>query len=245
MKQTLKFLVASVLLATSVWSQAQSLPEKKIEAEALYRNGQYANALMIYEEDLKNHPNDPYLYYNIGNCYFKMGSKGLAAANYYRAFKLLPRNNDIRHNLSLALASGGENLVPPGVPMVLHKAFFGLSLAQLKGLACLLGWVVCFLAGLWLLTRKGGKLTAVCAGILLLCAGWFYLRHSWENQPLAVVASPVAEMRSGPGTNFPVSASLQQGHLVELADHKDNWQQVIVKSQGIKGWIENSALERI
>ncbi len=214
-------------------------------AEEFYRAGQYAQALSAYEQDLKNYPNNPYLYYNIGNCYFKMGSKGLAVANYYRAFKIYPRDNDIRHNLSLALASGGETLVPTGVPVALHKAFFVFSLAELKGLVCLLGWTLCLLAGVLLLTRKTGKLSLACAVLFLLCAGWFYVRHTWETQPLAVVASPVAEVRSGPGTNFPVSASVQQGHLVELADQKDNWQQVIVKSQGLKGWIENSALERI
>lgn len=236
------FLLALLILGVYATSLGQ---ENALSAEQFYRTGQYAQALSAYEQELKNHPNNPYLYYNIGNCYFKMGSKGLAAANYYRAFKLHPRDNDIRHNLALALASGGETLVPSGMPVALHKAFFGLSLAELKGLICLLGWVLCLLAGIWLLTRKAGKCTLALGLVFILCAGWLYVRHSWETQPLAVVASPVAEVRSGPGTNFPVSASVQQGHLVELADHKDNWQQVIVKSQGLKGWVENSALERI
>lgn len=215
------------------------------QAEPLYRSGQYAQALLHYEQALKNSPNNPYLYYNIGNCYFKMGSKGLAAANYYRAFYLLPRDPDIRHNLALALASSGENLVPPGMPVVLHKALYWFSLSELKGLVCLLGWLLCVGAGLWLLTRKGGKLTAALGVLFIMCTGWFYVRHSWQTQPLAVIAAPVVELRSGPGQNFPASASVQQGHLVELADRKDNWQQVIVKSQGLKGWVESNALERI
>ena len=215
------------------------------QAEPLYRSGQYAQALLNYEQALKISPNNPYLYYNIGNCYFKMGSKGLAAANYYRAFKLLPRNPDIRHNLALALASGGGYLVPPGMPEALHKALYWFSLTELKGLVYGLGWLLCLAAGLWLLTRKGGKLTAALGILFLAGAGWFYLRHSWESQPLAVVAAPTVEIRSGPGLNFPASASVPQGHLVELADHKDNWQQVVVKSQGLKGWVESSALERI
>ncbi|MBQ8032553.1 MAG: tetratricopeptide repeat protein, partial [Elusimicrobiaceae bacterium] len=40
-------------------------------AEKFYQAGQYAQALSAYEQELKNHPNDPYLYYNIVNCYFK------------------------------------------------------------------------------------------------------------------------------------------------------------------------------
>ncbi len=236
----LLLLIALCFYVTTVKAQ-----DFAARAEPLYRSGQYAQALLNYEQALKNSPNNPYLYYNIGNCYFKMGSKGLAAANYYRAFKLNPRDPDIRHNLALALANGGEQLVPSGMPEALHKALYGFSLAELKGLVCVLGWILCVGAGLWLLTRKGGKLTVALGILFLVCAGWFYLRYSWETQPLAVVAAPVVEVRSGPGPNFPASASVQQGHLVELADRKDNWQQVIVKSQGLKGWVENSALERI
>lgn len=237
-----KFLL---LLGICLCFSAAKAQDFAAQAEPLYRAGQYAQALLHYEQALKNSPNNPYLYYNIGNCYFKMGSKGLAAANYYRAFKLRPRDPDIRHNLALALSGGGENLVPPGMPVALHKALYWFSLSELKGLVCALGWLVCFGVGLWLLTRKGGKLTAAVGILFMVCAGWFYMRHTWETQPLAVIAAPVVEVRSGPGLNFPASASVQQGHLVELADHKDNWQQVIVKSQGLKGWVENSALERI
>ncbi|MBR4592611.1 MAG: SH3 domain-containing protein, partial [Elusimicrobiaceae bacterium] len=56
---------------------------------------------------------------------------------------------------------------------------------------------------------------------------------------------PVAEIRSGPGTNFPASASAAQGHLVTISDGKDAWYEVVVASQGIKGWIEKNALEKI
>jgi uncharacterized protein YraI len=62
---------------------------------------------------------------------------------------------------------------------------------------------------------------------------------------LAVIASPIAEIRSGPGTNFPDSASVAQGHLVTIQDAKDSWYEVVVKSQGIKGWIEQNAVEKI
>jgi len=217
----------------------------KATAESFYRQGQYAQALSTYEQALKNAPNDPYLYYNIGNCYFKMGSKGLAVASYYRAFKLDPQNADIRHNLSLALANGGDSLVPTGMPEALHRALFILPLGELKGLVCLAGWILCLFAGIWLLSRKAGKFTLVLGIVFVVIAGWFYIRNSWENEPLAVVASPVVELRSGPGKNFPASAAVQQGHLVRVLDSKDNWQEVVVRSEGLKGWIEQTALERI
>ena len=233
-------LVFALLGSTSVFAQTPLQ-----NAEEFYRQGKFSAALGLYEYDLKTHPNDPYVYYNIGNCYFKMGSMGLAAANYYRAFKLAPRDADIRNNLSLALSAGGESLVPAGVPPVLHKTFFSLSYDELKGLAMVLWWAFCLLACVWLLKRRGGKITLTAALLLALTAGWFYLRHKTETEPLAVVAAPVAEIRSGPGTNFPASASVAQGHLLTVQDEKDSWYEVIVKSQGIKGWVNKNAIEQI
>ena len=69
-------LVFALLGFTSVFAQTPLQ-----NAEEFYRQGKFSAALGLYEYDLKTHPNDPYVYYNIGNCYFKMGSMGLAAAN--------------------------------------------------------------------------------------------------------------------------------------------------------------------
>lgn len=233
---------AALLLLSS--SLAAS-PADMAQAEEMYRQGRFSAALGIYEEELKNRPNDPFVYYNIGNCYFKMGSKGLAAANYYRAFKLAPRDADIRHNLSLALLAGGEKFVPAGMPGALHKAFFALSIDELKGLFFLLLWLCCTLGSIWLVKRKFGRVLALSAVTFLLCGGWLWWRNALDNQPLAVVASPSAEIRSGPGSNFPASANVAQGHLLLVQDEKDSWYEVIVKSQSLKGWVEKNAVEKI
>lgn len=241
MRKISLFLIACLLLVAGSALAQNALPQ----AEEAYRQGKFSNALGMYEEELKNRPNDPYLYYNIGNCYFKMGSKGLAAANYYRAFKLAPRDADIRHNLSLALAAGGEKFIPAGMPAVLHQAFFSLSYNELKGLFFLLLWLCCTLGSIWLVKRKWGRVLVLCAITFILCGGWLWWRHALETEPLAVVAAPSAEIRSGPGTNFPASANAAQGHLLLVVDEKDSWYEVIVKSQSLKGWVEKSAIERI
>ena len=213
--------------------------------EQLYRQGRFADALLAYEQELKNYPNDPFLYYNIGNAYFKMGSTGLAVANYYRAYKLLPRDRDIRHNLSLALASCGEQLVPADIPAAVYNAFFYLSYDELKGLTFALFWLTAFFAFVWLLKRKGFKAVSVVGICFLLSGAWLYARHQLESKQLAVVAAPSAEIRSGPGTNFPANATAAQGHLLTVLDKKDRWYEVVLDSQSIKGWVESDAIEKI
>lgn len=214
-------------------------------AEELYRQGRFATALTEYEQLLQSYPNDPNLYYNIGNCYFKMGSIGLATANYYRAFRLNPLDEDIRHNLALVLQQSGERLVPSGMPEILHKAFFGLTETELRGLLFVVFWLCCAVAGSWFIKRRWGKVALGTCVLLLLMVGWYAWRHYLEETPLAVVASPVAELRSGPGESFPASANIAQGHLLLLQDTKDQWQQVVVKAQGIKGWMKKDSLEKI
>lgn len=214
-------------------------------AETLYRQGKFSAALQEYETALKNYPNDPFLYYNIGNCYFKMGSRGLAVANYYRAFRLAPRDKDIRHNLALTLEMSGEKLVPSGVPVILHKAFFSLSNEELKGLVYVLFWLFCVGVVICLLRRKWSVITTVLCISWLVSAGWLYFRTQLDKENHAVIAVPVAEIRSGPGTNFPASANIGQGHLVTILDDKDSWYEVTVLSQGLKGWLDKNALERI
>ena len=215
------------------------------QAEDLYRQGKFAAALKSYEEILKNHPKDPFVYYNIGNCYFKMGSKGLAAANYYRAYRLAPRDEDIRHNLALSLAAGQAELVPAGVPAVLYHLFFYFSYTELTGLMYALWWLIGGLILFAVLRRRWNRFLTGAVVVLCVVSGWWYARRSIEQEPLAVIASPLAEVRSGPGKNFPASASAAQGHLLSIQDEKDAWYQVILKSQGIKGWIEKQTVEKI
>ena len=240
MTKKLLFLVLSISLG-NVLLQAADLQQ----AEENYRQGHFATALGQYEQLLQLYPNDPNLYYNIGNCYFKMGSKGLATANYYRAFKLDPRDADIRHNLSLSLQTSGERFVPSGMPEVLHKAFFWLTQSELQGLLYIAFWLVCTFVAIWLFKRRFGRFTLLLLIVFAGLTGWYLWRQPLDNATLAVVAVPVAELRSGPGENFPASANIAQGHLLILEDSKDHWQQVVVKSQGIKGWMQNNSLEKI
>lgn len=240
MRKIIALIVLIGTLAGAGWAQ-----QAASQAEQYYTQGKFSAALNLYEDELKNNPNNPYVYYNIGNCYFKMGSTGLAVANYYRAFRLDPRDADIRHNLSLALESAGEHLVARGMPQILHQLFFILSYNELKGVVMLCLGVSSLLLCIGIIKHRLGKMVWIALAALAISGGWLYLRRGQEKLPLAVVASPTAELRSGPGTNFPASANLTHGHLVILQDSRNNWDEVIVKTQGIQGWIKSDSLEKI
>ena len=69
------------------------------EGNELYRQGDYFEAAARYENVLKQGIRNGFLYYNLGNAYFKAGEIGRSVLAYERALRLVPGDEDVRVNL--------------------------------------------------------------------------------------------------------------------------------------------------
>ncbi|MFH1618460.1 MAG: tetratricopeptide repeat protein, partial [bacterium] len=247
---------------------AQPREDAGTAGASLYRDGKFEEAASAYRQALAADPGNPYLHYNLGNAFFKSGKPGSATASYARAFRLMPRDADIRYNLDYAMKRAGEHLVPPGVPDMLHVCHHWLSEGELKGLSLLLMWISLLLASAWMLIPAGRvpgrasksaygsvylsrkKLSAPLAVSLALCAActsWLALRSLTAISNPAVVTESSAELRSGPGENFTVSATLPEGRTVSVftASTDDKWLEVGIPKEGLKGWVRAGVLEKL
>lgn len=54
------------------------------QAETFYREGKYREAADAYNKILSNGKESAKLYYNLGNCYYKLGENTKAILNYER-----------------------------------------------------------------------------------------------------------------------------------------------------------------
>jgi tetratricopeptide (TPR) repeat protein len=218
------------------------------KAQEFYREGDFEQASVLYLSVEKKYLQNPYYHYNLGNCYYKMDKIGKAVASFYRAFYLLPRNEDIRKNLSLALHSSGETLVAGGLPLVLHKLYFYFSFSELKGFFWLSLWVWVVSMILYFGFSKGHKFlkpVVMVVSVFVLCIGlWLTVRYSTKAD-LAVVSEPSVAVRSGPSESFAALALLGEGKLLVVGSLKDDWYEVEVKGQAIKGWVKKDLLEVI
>lgn len=77
---------------------------------ALYRNGQFNEAIEAFRESLSKHNEKSeatlslaHIYYNLGNAEFKRGDLGRAIDAYRHSLRLNPGDTDTQHNLALAL----------------------------------------------------------------------------------------------------------------------------------------------
>lgn len=240
-------LFLACLLCVPAAAPAQTAAGTPAEAHELYQKGRFEEAAAIYEALAAAEPLEASHHYNLGNARYKTGQLGRATACYLRAFKLAPRDPDIRFNLAFALERAGEALVLPGIPEALHRLVYLLSGEELQGIFWS-SWAAFFLLwGLYLLDSRLRLPTALVLAALIAAGsgGWLALRGSLEPPELAVVTLPNAEVRSGPGRNFSASYTLPEGRRVEVLGASGDWVEIGVARDGIKGWIRRDSIERV
>ncbi len=95
------------------------------KANRLYFNNDFQPALDIYLSILKQYKTSlPFysracgeLFYNAGNCYFRLQEKGKAMLNYKRALMIMPRDADLKYNLEY-LQDTLKDKLPPAKAMI-------------------------------------------------------------------------------------------------------------------------------
>ncbi len=213
-------------------------------AAAAYEGGRLADALTEYAVLATRFPGDARLAYNLGNTYWRIGKRGKAILWYERARRLSPADGDIRFNLRLARSgladeesAWGEafdRVLPP-------KLLWWLAVALL--------WAICGIIGLALVREwpREKWSVAMTAGIPLfvVLAVWIGLRIHDLDKPWAVVAVPTAEVRSGPGDQFPVGYTAPEGQRALILNRRPGWLEIGIPSKSLKGWVADTSVETI
>jgi tetratricopeptide (TPR) repeat protein len=219
-------------------------------ANQMYRSGGYDKAAKVYEEILAQGYESPDLYYNLGNCYYKLNNIPAAILEFERARKLKPQDEDITHNLTLANLRTEDRIEP------IPDLFFVNWLRKWTELASADEWAIIGLVCLWLtlfmiigifyiyrslLIRRIFSITAVLA--LLLFALSFVAainRHKFqESRNFAIVFSPSTDVKSAPDSQSTGLFVLHSGVKVELIDRVGDWNKVRL-ADGKIGWMQSS-----
>lgn len=97
-----KIFIAILLFMVALCANAQGDAQKLIAgADSAYTADKYAEAAKIYAQAMKKYGTSATLWYNLGNCHYRLGELGRAVIDYERALRLDPAFQEARDNLEL------------------------------------------------------------------------------------------------------------------------------------------------
>lgn len=246
----MKYLVYIFLFITS-FVFAQSGFEK---GNVLYQKGQYEQAIQAYESVLDSRQQSADLYFNLGNCYYKLNKVAPSIYNYEKALVLAPEDIDITNNLKFAqkLTIDEVKEVPKvGFAKLLHDftgmyhynswawisivfglMFLGFFIGYYFSLAAVLKRIFFFGMFVWVLFL----LVSVGAAI-------FEKNHFVTDRP-AIVFAEVTEVKSEPQKASPATFILHEGTKVFVKEILGKWKKIEL-TDGTEGWIESQAIREV
>lgn len=232
-----------------------SFAATKAEADALYEKENYAEAATAYESVLKTQGVAAEVYYNLGNCYYKLDEIPLAVLNYERAFLLDPGDGDIRANLALARGKTIDKVVPPS------EMFFVTWWRDLTNCMSMNEWAILGIVSFVLMlfgilaymfvshlgVRKVGIYGAMVLLVVAVIANLAAVSQhiSQTHRDTAIILSPAVTVKSSPSEKSTDLFLIHEGSKVEILDGSmKEWMEVKFE-EGKQGWVPIKALEVI
>ncbi|MFC1566811.1 hypothetical protein ACFL4A_03105 [bacterium] len=223
------------IFIVSGFTFAQTLETHFQNANKEYKNKNYEKALSIYTSIEKQGLSSSELFFNIGNTYYRLNNLPIAIVYNERAYKLSPRNENIRHNREFYNALTGQKY------SIWHYILSSLSLneaARITFILYSLFFLTLFLSfkfyPRWLFWLK---ISSICLGILFFL--WTLAIYSTYSKLSAVVSKQDVNVYSGPNTENIVGFTVPLGRKVSVESISNDWIEIGMDEESLKGWIKS------
>ena len=219
-----------------------------------YQAGDFQNALSFYDKVLQSQRHSAALYYNIGNCYFKIDEFGKAVLFYERAAQLKPNDRDIQHNLAVVNTRLVDR-IEPIPPFFLESWWYHtrqLASAQVWAvLGLLFLWTGVAGTLIWMIgkTRQwkkwgfvGGLVAYFFTVVCLSLSNSQYLFE--RDSRIGILLAEKTILYLAPEENSPEVRVIHEGVKFKIEGEVENWKKVRLYD-GEAGWLPNHTLEQI
>ncbi|MEY2950352.1 MAG: tetratricopeptide repeat protein [Saprospiraceae bacterium] len=224
-------------------------------AAQFFSENSFEEAAEIYEELIQTSGPSADLYYNLANCYHRLGALVQARLYYERALILDPNDSSIMNNLemlTLQLESGQEVLFTSLFDKISFEFSGWLSAEKWAYLFTISSWLVLILGLIWLFAqRRSIKKVGFYIGILgliisLLSFSLGRERSKYENNSNYHITlnKKGAKIYLAPDILSPVIDNIPQGKKSLLIDSLDTWYKVWLEKD-IQGWVKKEDGEKI
>jgi len=220
----------------------------------LYQKGNYNEAIKAYESVLATKKQSAELYFNIGNCYYKMNKVAPAIYNYEKALVLEPNDKEILNNLKFAHKLQIDEIKE--VPKVgfekLIRDFTGIfhfnTWAWISVVFALL--FVFFFVGYYFSQTTASKrvffigmFALVFLLLISISSAIFEKKHDLNERP-AIVFAEMISVKNEPRVSGSDVVVLHEGTKVYVLDALENWKKIQL-TDGTEGWIDEGAIKEV
>lgn len=240
-----------LFLLTTQFLFPQSSFEK---GSILYQKGKYEQAIAEYESILASKNHSAELYFNLGNCYYKLNKVAPAIYNYEKALVLNPEDVEISNNLKFAhkLQIDEIKVVPQvGFSKMVHDF---TSVFHYNTWA----WISVALATLFLLFFIGYYFSQTALSKRIFFFGMFVVlflilisvtsaiseKNHFQTERPAIVFEEMILVKSEPQRSSNTVFTLHEGTKVFVLETLGNWRKIQL-TDGTEGWIEKTAIKEV
>lgn len=232
------------------WAIAQ--PEVMFDsATVAYNQGNYEKAIDYYEDILEGGKHSAALYYNLGNCYYKLNQIAPSIYYYEKALLLSPNDVEVKNNLVYAQNMTLDAIIP------LPETTLARLYNRVAGVLTFDGWaylgvvfVLIFVLAYILFyyfrypTQKRiafiSSLVAIALAVIFVL--FAFLRHQdyKADQPAIIFAQEII-VKAEPNNRSDVAFTLHEGTKVNVLEGFDTWKKIQL-SDGQVGWVPQNTL---
>lgn len=243
-----------IILVFSSSLFAQSADSLFVEANKLYQQEKYEEALSLFELISTSKLESDDLYYNMANAYYKTNQVAPAVYYYEKALLLNPNHTDAAHNLSFAQRMGIDNI--EALPKTLGQKFSKSVIQKYSYNTWAYIAVVCsFLFALLFLlyhfsyssvNKRFYFISSLISAFLIIIAVLFsYTNYEYvKSHKTAIVFAEQASVKSAPTASGEISFELHEGTKVQLLESLDGYKKIKI-ADGKIGWIADDDIKEL
>ena len=242
------------VLATADTNATTSQRPNSVSASSAYAKGDYQQAAAEYKALLKTEQSAE-LYYNLGNCEYRLGNITQSIVAYERALRLNPGDADTRYNLQFLRGKTIDKVVP------IDEMFFVGWYHSVQNLISIDAWaylaiisfvlalvlVLSYLFGTNMVLRKTGFFGGVVL-FVLFCVSTLFAYQRKERlfeRNIAIVQQSTLNVKKTPADNGSDAFVIHEGTRVTITDRSmRDWFGVRL-DDGKEGWLKKTSVEVI
>lgn len=243
-----------ILILSSLIQAADVNQEMFKEAIDSFEKREFSRALELFKSIENQGIVNADLFYNMGNCYFRLSDLGAAILYYKRSLKIQPNHEAARRNLTYALTLTRNKQTPETENVIRsfwQRTYDSLSINLLAALL-LIFWIMLNLMIIMMIFHYRGRdktipmfFTTIIILFIIITAILSYTKwHGFHNVKEAVLIYPTTIGYSGPSEDYTRVFTIHEGMIFVVVRQEEDWA-LIKLTNGLGGWIPRKAFEII